>query len=135
MSSSISLTTPVSVGADLAANSPKPKDPADAARQFEALLIHEMLKSARSEGSGAMIDGGEDDADSALSDMAEQQFAQLLAANGGIGLAKLVMDGLGRGSAASQSPDAHRQHAAGNRTSGNQSIAGSGHIGASRAAF
>jgi Rod binding domain-containing protein len=31
--------------------------------------------------------------------MAEQQFAQLLASNGGVGLAKLVVNGLSRASA------------------------------------
>ena len=75
------------------------KDPADAAKQFEALLINEMLKSAHASGSGDWMGASEDQSGSALSEMAEQQFAQLLASNGGVGLAKLVANGLSRASA------------------------------------
>jgi Rod binding domain-containing protein len=75
------------------------KNPEEAAKQFEALLIEEMLKSARAGGSGDWMGESGDQSGSALSEMAEQQFAQLLAANGGVGLAKLVADGLSRASA------------------------------------
>ena len=113
MGSEISLTTPLGTGSAIGASTAKPKDAADAARQFEALLIQEMLKSAKSGASGGAL-GGEDEANSALSDMAEQQFSQLLASNGGIGLAKLVMDGMAqRDAGKGQSPDADRQHSAG----------------------
>jgi peptidoglycan hydrolase FlgJ len=69
-----------------------PKKVTDAARQFEAMLIEQMMKSARTTGGGMM--GSEDESGAALGEMAEQQFAQLLANNGGIGLAKLVAAGL-----------------------------------------
>ncbi len=75
------------------------KNPEEAAKEFEALLIEEMLKSARAGGSGDWMGDSEDQSGSALSEMAEQQFAQLLAANGGVGLAKLVANGLSRASA------------------------------------
>ncbi len=71
----------------------KPKNIADAARQFEAILIQQMLKSAHAGGGASWA--GEDEAGSALADMAEQQFAQMLANGGGMGLAKLVTKGLG----------------------------------------
>jgi peptidoglycan hydrolase FlgJ len=64
----------------------------DAAREFEAVLIEQMLRGARAAGSGEWM--GEDQTGSALSEMAEQQFARALSAGGGLGLAKLVMAGL-----------------------------------------
>ncbi len=83
-----------SLSLPIANTEPTPTKVEDAARQFESLLIAQMLQSARSaarEGFGE----GEDDAqsDTVLS-IAEQQFAQVLARNGGLGLARLVMQGL-----------------------------------------
>jgi flagellar protein FlgJ len=71
------------------------KDPAkirEAAQQFESMMIEQMLKTARESGSGEWF--GTDEASEPLAEMAEQQFAQLLASNGGMGLAKLVVKGL-----------------------------------------
>ena len=65
---------------------------ADAAQQFESLLLSEMLKTGRE---SAAILGGEDDSEgSAMLEVAEQQFAQILAKNGGIGLGRLITKGL-----------------------------------------
>ena len=75
------------------------QDPAkirEAAQQFEALLIEQMMKSARESGTGDWAGGSEDQSGESMSEMAEQQFAQVLASNGGLGLAKLVADGLER---------------------------------------
>jgi Rod binding domain-containing protein len=66
------------------------------ATDFEALLLAQMLRSAR-EASGAGISGDGDDenqANSSLIELGEQQFAQALAANGGLGIAKMVVAGL-----------------------------------------
>lgn len=63
-----------------------PEKVRDAAQQFEALLLGQILRAARentSEGSG----------DCAL-DYAEQQFATVMARNGGLGLANLIVKGL-----------------------------------------
>jgi len=67
---------------------------AKAATQFEALLIGEVLKSAReADGSGWMgID--EDEAGSTLMEVSEQQISQALASGGGLGLAKMISAGL-----------------------------------------
>ena len=66
---------------------------ADAATQFEALLIGQMLRSARDhDGEGLM--GTEDGPGSTLVEMGEQQFAQTLANSGGLGIAKMVIAGL-----------------------------------------
>ena len=71
-------------------------DPAkvkESAKQFEALLIGQMLRSARDpDGEGLM--GTEDGPGSTLVEMGEQQFAQTLANNGGLGIAKMVIAGL-----------------------------------------
>jgi Rod binding domain-containing protein len=61
----------------------------NAAQQFEALLIAQMLRSAR-EGNGA----GE--ASDTLTEFAEQKLAESLSVSGGLGLARLIEDGLGR---------------------------------------
>jgi flagellar protein FlgJ len=76
---------------------PAPKDdPAkikDAARQFEALLIDQMLKSMR-DSEGGWMGTDEDDASSSAMEYAQEMFAQSLSAGGGLGLANLVAKGL-----------------------------------------
>jgi len=62
-----------------------------AATDFEALLLGQMLKSARETGEG---DDEEKDANSTMIDFGEQQFAQALASSGGFGIAKMVVAGL-----------------------------------------
>lgn len=61
----------------------------EAAQQFEALLIAQMLRAAR-DGDGA----GE--ASDTLTEFAEQKLAESLCVSGGLGLARLIEDGLGR---------------------------------------
>lgn len=67
----------------------------DAAQQFEALLMGQILRSARQNGSG-WLGGGEDSSAECATDYAEQQFAAVLAQQGGLGLADLVAKGLER---------------------------------------
>jgi Rod binding domain-containing protein len=66
---------------------------ADAARQFEALLIGQMLKSMR-DSEGGWLGTGDDEASASAMEYAQEIFAQSLSANGGLGMAKLVMRGL-----------------------------------------
>ncbi|HML18369.1 MAG TPA: rod-binding protein [Bryobacteraceae bacterium] len=63
----------------------------DAARQFEGLMLGQMLKSARE---AASDDDGDDSESQTMFDVADQQFAQVMANNGGIGLAQLAVQGL-----------------------------------------
>jgi flagellar protein FlgJ len=66
----------------------------DASKQFEALLIGQMLKSMKeSSGDGALSWGG-DQASSAGMEYAQEMFAQSLASGGGLGLSKVVVGGL-----------------------------------------
>ena len=62
-----------------------------AATDFEALLLGQMLKSARESGES---DDEEKDPNSTMIDFGEQQFAQALASSGGFGIAKMVVAGL-----------------------------------------
>ena len=66
----------------------------EAAQQFEALLLAEMLRSAHP--SGGWLGGGEDGASDTAGGFAEEQLAVMMARQGGIGLARLVSDGLER---------------------------------------
>jgi len=62
-----------------------------AATDFEALLLGQMLKTAREAGED---DDEDKDPNSALVEFGEQQFAQVLASSGGFGIAKMVVAGL-----------------------------------------
>ena len=62
----------------------------DAAGKFEALLIAQMLKSARNTDSGGS-DGEKRPADRPTLDLAEQHLAELLGSQGGLGLARMVV--------------------------------------------
>jgi flagellar protein FlgJ len=74
------------------AKSPAPDKVHNAAQQFEALLIGQILRSARQSGSGWL--GGEDPSAECATDYAEQQFATVMAQQGGLGLAGLIAKGL-----------------------------------------
>lgn len=94
MPDGISLNTaPVDsyAGDDLKTANPNLKD---AAGKFESLLIAQMLKSARKTDCGGWS-GEADQAGSSMMDMAEQQLADLLGAQGGLGLANMVIKQLG----------------------------------------
>lgn len=77
----------------------------DAARQFEALLISQILRSA-SEGAGWM-GSGNDSASSCATGFAQEQLAGMMARSGGFGLARLIAQGLSTDSTrAQQTPQA-----------------------------
>jgi len=84
----------LSAGSPLAA---QPKDdPAkvrDAARQFEALLIGQMMKSMK-DSEGGWLGTGDDESSSSAMEYGQEIFAQAMAANGGLGLSTLVAKGL-----------------------------------------
>ena len=85
------------------ATTPKPQTSDkvhDAAQQFEALLMGQILRSARQSGTGWL--GGEDSSAECATDYAEQQFAAVLAQQGGLGLADLIVKGLAPKLAADQ---------------------------------
>ncbi len=85
----------------------KPDEVSQAATQFEALIIGQVLKAAReSSDQGWLGTGGDQTGDMAM-EMAEQGLAQGLAAQGGLGIAKMVTAHLRRQvKAASSAPEA-----------------------------
>jgi Rod binding domain-containing protein len=84
-----------SVGLD-SAKQDTPKQIKESARQFEALMIGQMMKSAREAGDGGWLGTGDDKAGSTMCELAEQQIAQLMASQGGFGLATMIEQGLTR---------------------------------------
>ena len=66
---------------------------ADAAKQFESLLIAQMLKSVR-ESSEGWMGTGEDQAGESAMALAEEHVATAMSASGGLGLANLIIKGL-----------------------------------------
>ncbi len=79
--------------------SSNPSKVADAAKQFEALMLGQILKASHDSSDGGWLGTGDDQAGSLAVEMAEQQFAQAMSAKGGLGIAKLVTSGLERGAA------------------------------------
>jgi flagellar protein FlgJ len=81
---------------------------ADSAKQFEALMIGQMLKSARESSGGGWLSSGDDQDDqsgSLVMEMAEQGFSQAMASRGGLGIAKMVTKNLERQNATAPSSD------------------------------
>ena len=74
----------------------KPQNVEEAAKQFEALLIGELLKAARGDQMG-WLGTGEDTGDATASGLAEEQLAQALAHAGGLGLSARIVDSLSGG--------------------------------------
>jgi Rod binding domain-containing protein len=66
-----------------------PKTTKDAAQQFEALLIGELMKASRSD-KGWLGTGEDDQAGQMGVEIAEQEFARMLAQKGGLGIGKMV---------------------------------------------
>ncbi len=67
---------------------------ASAAKQFEALLIGEMLKSVREASDDGWLGGGSDSSAESAFGIAENQLAQTMSQNGGFGLAKTIRHAL-----------------------------------------
>jgi Rod binding domain-containing protein len=65
-----------------------------AATDFEALLLAQMLKSSRESSGGSLTGTDDEEANSTMIELGEQQFAQALASSGGLGIAKMVVTGL-----------------------------------------
>jgi peptidoglycan hydrolase FlgJ len=76
-------------------SAPERRDPVrirEAAQQFEAMLIGQMMKSM-CESQGGWLGSGDDQSSSCALEYAQEMFGQALAANGGLGLAKIVAEG------------------------------------------
>lgn len=70
-----------------------PEKITEVVQQFESLLIEQLLRSMRTAESGNWM-GTEDKSSESLIEYAEQEFSRVISRNGGLGLAKLLTDGL-----------------------------------------
>ena len=92
MTDAIGLSMPV---ATIGAACPK-DDPAKvlgAAKQFEALLIGQMMKSMH-DADGGWLGTGDDESASSAMEYGQEVFAQSMAQSGGLGLASFIAKGL-----------------------------------------
>jgi Rod binding domain-containing protein len=84
----------------IASNSSNKDSPAkiqQAASEFEGFFLAEVLKSAReASGSGLTGETDDDEANTTMIELGEQQFAQALASSGGLGIAKMITTGLSK---------------------------------------
>ena len=74
-----------------------------AAKDFEALLVGQMLRAVREEGSG-WLGTGEDRASEAAFGLGEEELARTISTSGGFGLAGIIDAGLKK-----QSDDVEQQ--------------------------
>jgi Rod binding domain-containing protein len=70
-----------------------PKTVEAAAKQFEALMIAQLLKEAHGD-EGGWMGSGDDTGSAAQAGIAEEQFAQALAQSGGLGLSAEIVSSL-----------------------------------------
>jgi Rod binding domain-containing protein len=75
----------------------RPRNLAEAAGQFESLLIGQMLKTMRESSSGGWMGSGGDQSSASLTEFAEEHFARTIAQNGGLGLTNIITAQLSRG--------------------------------------
>jgi Rod binding domain-containing protein len=69
-----------------------------AAKDFEAILIGQMLRSVREEDSG-WLGTGDDGAGATAFGLGEEELAKAISAGGGLGLSKVIASGLAAGDA------------------------------------
>ncbi len=91
----------LSPGLDVPSKKDTPEKIEQAAKQFESLLIAQLMKSMHETGSKGWL-GEEDESSECASEMAEEQFAQALANGGGLGLSRMIIQGLTKSSEASE---------------------------------
>ena len=93
--SSISAPLLSQAGIDVPGN-PKESRVHKAAQQFEALLIGEMMKTVREGGEEGWLGSGAGTGDDTAIGMAESQFSQAMASNGGLGLSRTIEQAVSR---------------------------------------
>lgn len=85
-----------------------PEKIAGVAKQFEALMVEQILKTARESSGGGWLDtedNNDDQTGSMVMELGEQGLAQAIAARGGLGIAKMVSANLERTQAKTPNSD------------------------------
>ena len=94
----MNLDSITAASTDVTSLGAKTKDAPDkilsAAKQFESLLVAQLMKSMQDSEGGWL--GTEDQSASAAMEYGQEAFAQAMSASGGLGLAKMVAAGLER---------------------------------------
>lgn len=75
----------------------------EAAMDFEALLISQMLAAFRAEAANGCFNSADDSSSATMLEYAGQHLAQVISRQGGLGLSQLILHGL------SQSADSSRE--------------------------
>jgi len=83
----------------------------EAAMDFEALLIAQVLHSFRGDAGDKGLNGDSNSSSSTMMEFAEQHLAQVMSRQGGLGLHQLIVQGLSR-----KEGSASETQAAGDRT-------------------
>ena len=100
------MTIPPLSGAGLglpaAHTADSPEKIKDAASQFEALLIGQILKAAHGDSEESSFGGESDPASASAMDFANDYFARAMAAKGGLGLTNMIANGLEKQAAKSK---------------------------------
>jgi Rod binding domain-containing protein len=76
----------------------------DAASQFEALLIGEVLKSAQSSDDEGWLGTGDDKSGASAMEFATDYFARAMASQGGLGLSRMIEAALSPQAVSNSSP-------------------------------
>lgn len=101
-----------------------PEKIAGVAKQFEALMVGQILKTAReSSGGGGWLDtedSNDDQTDSMVMELGEQGLAQAIALGGGLGIAKMVTANLQRAQAKTPSSDSEAPPAPASKNMGSK---------------
>lgn len=95
--SSLLPPTPPAPQSSTGQSQPAKADPAKiekAAKGFESLLIGQILKASHADGSSNWLGTDDDPSGDTATELAEEQLAQALASHGGLGLSKLITQGL-----------------------------------------
>lgn len=88
-------TTGIALSDTTASHKPdSPEKIKDAATQFEALMIGQLLKAAHEESGDEGLGGDTDPASGSAMDFANDYFARAMAAKGGLGLSNMIVAGL-----------------------------------------
>jgi len=102
-------------GPDRPGESRGDRDPAalrSVAAEFESLLLAQMLRSFREASESGWLGNAEDQAGATMTELAEYELARVLASQGGLGLADLIVHGLSPKSGDRESAVDHSRPAA-----------------------
>src|SRR5579871_812299 len=93
------MIPPILSGSVISANGADKNSPqkiADSAKQFESLMLAQMLKTMHEEDGEGWLGTGEDQTSSSAMGMADEYFAKAMASKGGLGLAHMISTSMER---------------------------------------